>query len=50
MSIGTFEHGLLLCQYLKNCEPGNCSRLELLTIKFSTKYHYKTEKPKIIVS
>jgi hypothetical protein len=40
-------HGLLLCWHLKNGQPGNRSQLELLMIKFSTKFHYKTVKPKL---
>jgi hypothetical protein len=32
-------HGLLLCWHLKNSQPGNRSRLELLMNKFSTKSH-----------
>ena len=36
------NHRLLLCRYFKNGQPGNCSRLELLMIKFSKKSHYKT--------
>jgi hypothetical protein len=35
------DHGLLLCWHLKNSQPGNRSRLELLMFKFSTKSHYK---------
>jgi hypothetical protein len=36
------NHRLLLCRYFKNGQPTNCSRLELLMIKFSKKSHYKT--------